>query len=121
MKTTSYEISKKLAEIGFSRNRPASDRGYDKNGNCCLVVNFRKEVIYNAFDLETILEALPNILPNKDNYYFTMTKYAMWYCDIRNREELYLLSVHKKGHSLADIAALLLITLHEKGLIEFDK
>jgi len=59
MKVTSYEISKKLAEIRFAKNRPASDRGYDKNGNCCLMVNFRKEIEYAAFDLETILEALP--------------------------------------------------------------
>ena len=49
-KTTSYEISKKLAEIGF---KAETDRlAWD-------VYSGRGEDPFPAFDLETILEALP--------------------------------------------------------------
>ena len=54
MKTTNYEISKQLAEAGFEAE--AHHKLY------C----FKENTLYSYYDLETILEALPNFIANKN-------------------------------------------------------
>ena len=112
MKITSYEISKKLAEIGFKAN---TDRYYNIG---------TKEIIYNphgfmdrdkflkCYDLETLLDALPKEiaydcpLTLHDNQIYYDNKFIVY------KEE---------NESLADTAARLLLLLIEKGLLTFNK
>lgn len=111
MKTTSYEISKKLKEIGFVRS--GSDRGYDKNGICCLMANFPKEIEYIAFDLETIFSALPR----DENYSKIIEANFVRVLNISSLEDYECEQMEYE--SLADTAARLLILLVEKGIIKF--
>ena len=133
MNTTNYENSKKLAEIGFLEK---SKKGYfkrEKDGDILLLDADRLEhhidgKVYTfkclAFDLETILNALPNAVDN----YGTLTirrSYDHWIdeyfqtIDYGGLDTYY----HRKGHdeSLADTAARLLIKLVEQKIINFNK
>lgn len=114
MKTTNYEISKKLAEIGF--NGESETWKHDPE-------NFITGQKYWSYDLETLLEALPakietergvfllqmSIIPlNKDN---------RWLIGYSNETDI----EQKENESLADTAARLLIQLFEAGIINFNK
>jgi len=99
-KTTNYEISKKLAEIGF---KAKAEKCWAKIRHSVLseidLVNLDFTVPQHcdewvlSYDLETLLDALPEII----NIGLS-----------RNKNE-----------SLADNAGRLLILLHEKNLIKF--
>ena len=135
MKTTSYEISKKLAEIGF---KAETEKAFDNKGTlischrkiCILREKSRNPKIYGlpAYDLETILEALP-----KQHDFFSrgIGKYELriWYHEnnmfisYQNFDgfDKLLTLEQEKNEAVADIAARLLILLHEKGLINFNE
>ena len=99
MKTTSYEISKKLKEAGY----------------------------VGKTDLETLLDALPSVIERKgwgNDIYFKMNKNGFWYensCSCDSSEYCPLETYHhidrQKNESLADTAGKMWLLLKEKGLI----
>ena len=103
MKTTSYEISRRLWEIGFKAE---------------MLGNFRYAGDIPCFDLETILEALPSRinLENKD----TSCKINLSFDSIRYGANYFLVK-REKNESLADTAAKLLLELHKRGLVTFNQ
>jgi len=123
MKTTNFELSKKLAEIGFKAER-SYDYLWEHNGigatrfkpNTMIEDDYIYQHIsngfYPAYDLETLLDALPK---------------KQW--DIKNCGEMLsilpaagrarIVVVKKENESLADTAARLLLLLVEKNIINF--
>jgi hypothetical protein len=116
-KTTNYEISKKLAEIGF---KAKANHGWHKDNlesePAEFISNYAFSTNYiKAFDLETLLDALPekteiiiNQLSNKRGFYL----------DYGSRGDEIFVKI-KENESLADTAGRLIILLHEKNLIKF--
>jgi hypothetical protein len=96
MKTTNYEISKKLAEIGFRAETSTS-------------ISMLETKDYPSYDLETLLSALPDTIGG---------------CLMIHKEGMYyqesMIEVQKqKNESLADTAGRLIIELCENNLIKF--
>ena len=141
MKTTSYEISKKLKEAGFE-----ADANYYFYGQQLRNLAFPRHIAdadgkgdVEAYDLETLLNALPDSIQYKssDWYYlflrapsrFSETNKTLgYYCECneymdnyRMGEEHGIFEVSKlsPNESLADTAGRLLLLLHEKNLIKF--
>ena len=137
MKTTSYEISKKLKEAGFEADADyywIESKVINKGIIC--VKNYRfddyesgSEKLCKSFDLETLLDALPSVIERKgwgNDIYFKMNKNGFWYensCSCDSSEycplETYYHIDRQKNESLADTAGRLLLLLHEKNLIKF--
>jgi len=126
-KTTNYEISKKLAEIGFDKETnfyfteiaPNKFKAeYYTN-----YTNNNKYFLLKSYDLETLLDALPSTI---ENIHFRMNKGGLWYENLSNCDsdqscpvESYCHIEIKNNESLADTAGRLIIELHEKNLIKF--
>ena len=137
MKTTNFEISKKLAEIGFE----AENDFYWVKWNEGLPELVHKSEIMPAliekvpaYDLETLICALPTRIPTIKNgfykrflfiqtnpiiigYYEPCYEYDSHY-DMR---EDGFESCQEENESLADTAGKMLIKLHEAGIINFKK
>lgn len=131
-KTTNYEISKKLLEIGF---KAKAEKCWAKIRHSISsefnLVNLDFAVPQNcdewvlSYDLETLLDALP---PKVGSYgYFLMgirkenplMPFAIGY-NLADDENYGMLYCDKlQDESLADVAGRLLIILHEKNLIKF--
>lgn len=123
MKTTNYENSKKLKEIGFKADTNFYWYCYDKGEECRHISEADGRGDIKSFDLETILEALPKkIKPNGVTCRFEMFSF-------RDDSENELFSVgymitrnfsvsSTKDESLADTAARLLILLIEKRVVK---
>lgn len=120
MKTTNFEISKRLAEIGFraecsyfyfhSDNNDCEANslekyGFDKISECDI-----EDKYYPAYDLETLLDALPEINKQLPLLCFD----GIGYLDPVN-----IGLSRNKNESLADTAGRMIILLHEKNLIKF--
>jgi hypothetical protein len=119
IKTTNYEISKKLAEIGFRaecsyfyfhgdnndcETSSLEKYGFDKIDDCDI-----EDKYYPAYDLETLLSALPDTIGG---------------CLMIHKEGMYyqesMIEVQKqKNESLADTAGRMIIELYENNLIKF--
>lgn len=127
MKVTSYGISKRLAEIGFDR---AFDFAYKKDDEVnvwneafeirCWDLNISD--YYPAYDLETILEALPETTElisesGVVSLFLRLGKNRICYEDATKMSYLHL---RRDKESLADTAARLLILLYEKGVVKFN-
>jgi hypothetical protein len=132
-KTTNYEISKKLAEIGFDKETNFYYRKTDKE----LFINTppdlknSEEFFLKSYDLEILLDALPSRIETENwggwiRYiiYFRMNKNGLWYenlcwdssaCPVEKHHYIKI----NENESLADIAGRMLILLHEKNLIKF--
>lgn len=124
MKTTSFEISKMLKKEGISDKIGFLDYYYNTDGElrhrdqetyCSQPENTVVDCF--AYDLETILEALPE---RDDSDFmlaiFSGAKFIGYYKLGKYHHHVY----GEKSESLADTAARLLILLHEKGLIKFE-
>jgi len=112
-KTTNYEISKKLAEIGFKPEN-LEDQIWNYDG--------QEKWQYSAYDLETILDNICFVIENKENkkvYWFTMNQQNMGYITFEGEVDIEFYTPRQKGESLADTAGRMLILLHEKNLIKF--
>lgn len=132
MKVTSFEISKKLAEIGFGKSLKI-DYGYDFGG--VLWNKYESSWIVPAYELGSIIDALPKKIEmggdtkelilnianselsytTKDYCYYIMSPngtYPDWLPED-------IIVFRNKDESLADTAARLLIKLYEAGLIKF--
>jgi len=134
MKTTSYKISKQLAEAGFeaytqfyhSADAKCISRGKDEDDyeliyNDLSYSQIAKNYNIPAYDLETILDALPEMIllggfPKQLPCTLYISKKGIGYDYERG-----LTSLAKENESLADCAARLLLLLVEKGLLTFKK
>lgn len=139
MKLTDFETSKKLDELGF---RAESDYCYEKDDQEENEVwsipfelawwdDFERERYYLAYDLETMLEALPQYIESetlnnkKDPCHFNMNKHMLCYinhgCDpIFEGVRHYTTCAIDKKESLANMAARLLINLIEDKIVKID-
>jgi len=130
MKTTNYELSKKLYNIDF-KAKAVAQYHVNPNGTRAYrtpqITYSSEKGILNipAYDLETLLEALPAEIFNSRgidyqlqiNLYFGCIEYVNY--DKTERNDC-LYEVEKiKDESLADTVARLLIKLHEQGIINF--
>ena len=139
IKTTNYEISKKLLKIGFEAE---TDFFWHRDIN--LNISFRyypeeiieldyDEDVFSAYDLETILDALPcgldrgderynlKMLPNisisyTNKFFNHIYDYRDDYC-CENGEVMACISKNKE--TMVDMAGRLLIKLFENDLIKF--
>ena len=107
MKTTSYEISKKLKEAGFEAE---ADYYWHAINNKIELHHVARAGLgdVKAYDLETLLDALPKI--NKQEYFLCSggVGYLNDDCIAVGKE---------KNESLADTAGKLWLMLKEKGLV----
>jgi hypothetical protein len=141
MKTTSFQISKKLAEIGFKAEH--NIMVHIVTEECFFNIKEIKEhdyisEYYPSYDLETILDALPKEigLNNHHNTLFLDFRPTLLYSRLSVINYCFInhADVYKTDHfkdktlarieqlpkeSLADMAARMLILLVEKGIINF--
>ena len=133
IKTTNYEISKKLKEAGFE-----ADADYywveSKEGIICVNAYVFSDYmsegkkLCEAFDLETLINALPKKLANKygkkhalklsydtklNCIYYSDEKDITFRFDDGERYEV----ESQENESLADIAGKMWLMLKEKGII----
>jgi len=123
-KTTNYEISKKLSEIGFNQETISYFRKTDKELFINTPPNLKdpEEFFLKSYHLETLLDALPE---EREGFggdaYFKMNKNGLWYeskswnCPV----EINYYIKKLENESLADTAGRMIILLHEKNLIKF--
>ena len=117
MKVTNLEVSKKLQEIGF---KAETEFGYCAKKQLDYPINSDSKSHIKAYDLETILKALPKEIFHKrctGTFKYSMSSQLLYYDGFKHDD----IFVTQKDESLANTAARLLILLHEKGLIQFDE
>lgn len=107
MKTTSYEISKKLKEAGFETETDFYWYCYDKGQEMRHIADADGKGNVKAYDLETLLYALPKI--NKQEYLLCSGGIVYLNDD-------YISVGKEKNESLADTAGKMWLLLKEKGL-----
>ena len=126
MKTTNFEISKKLKEIGFEADFNFHYKATDSINLYDSGYEDYKERNIPSYDLETLLDALPTDKhdffiqfdePIKIGSYEPCGEYRGHY-DMR---EGIFESCQKENESLADTAGRLLIKLYEAGIVNFKK
>ena len=122
IKTTNFEISKKLAEIGFNQQTNFYYRKTDKE----LFINTPPDLkdsekfFLKSYDLETLLDVLPKKLKKYGELGTLFRSGFILGYNLQNFDDLsQLLQYQRQGESLADTAGLLIIWLHEKNLIKF--
>jgi hypothetical protein len=124
IKTTNYEISKKLAEIGFEAK---ANHGWHKDNlesgpaeflsNYAFCTNYIK-----AFDLETLLDALPNFIENgnrTENCLVVDVAFGEIHYEGDCENDALFITKTRENESLADTAGRLIIELYNNNLIEF--
>ena len=144
MKTTNFEISKKLKEIGFEAESDFYWYCYDMGLGMRHIADADGKGNVKAYVLETLLDALPDSITreyksNKDRTIkefeekLVIEKNKIWYkCyDIETSDEAneywreygyeQNISIYHYYDSLANIAGKMLIKLFEAGLINFNK
>jgi len=142
MKTTNYELSKELSQIGFSKltdfyhvaDADCSSKGEDPGDYNLEYLGEGSGNLYKsktcfcipAYDLDTLIEALPNSLFKYNRRYeleINFVRQELGYFYYFNQYSYFeidrLESIFFKEESLADTAARLLIILHEKGFVKF--
>jgi hypothetical protein len=126
MKTTNFENSKKLSELGFEAKSDyiwVNSRG---KITCEHTLYFSDhmssgEVICSSWDLETILENLCFViedLENKKVFWFKMDQQNMEYTTFEGDTSIEFYKPRQKDESIVDCAARLLISLYEKEIIK---
>ena len=117
MKVTNLKTSQKLKELGFEAETIAFIDPYSEE--CQIWLNTPDGFI-PAYDLETILEALPKSIEELGKlYFFDMTKLDFVYSNMIDGdiEGCYYHS-KKENESLANTAGRLLIKLLEDNIIK---
>ena len=122
MKTTNYQISKQLAEAGFAAatkfywvkwNAGEPELVHEKEQTPALIEKV------GAWDLETILEALPNFIANKnkgENCLVIDVAFGEIHYEGDSDNEAMFITTTKENESLADTAAKLWLKLKQEGL-----
>lgn len=135
MKTTSYEVSKRLKEIGFKAETKFCWQVDYENDDTTLGCWFeipQDQMPYFeyilAYDLETILEALPDSIEckrTKEEYRLTISPksrgFVGYYRMGKYLDHVFGVDIRKplETEPLADTAARLLIKLVEEKIINF--
>ena len=123
-KTTNYEISKKLAEIGFDKEANFYYRKTDKE----LFINTPpdlkdpEEFFLKSYDLEILLDALPSSIENgngTENCLVVDVAFGEIHYEGDCENDTLFITTTRENESLADTAGRLIIKLHEKNLIKF--
>lgn len=129
MKTTSYEISKKLKEQGFEAQ---SSFFWCELGKDLIRIHISQSHSVpessdkiKVYDLETLLDALPKKIKFKEKEYCFWMQwsgssdcYIMGYVHGNLRAtELEVSRYDDENKSLADIAGIMLLMLKKKGLV----
>lgn len=117
MKTTNFEISKKLKEIGFKadydfvwcEHKKTKDVVMLSSDFDCHDYGYSYNTLARSYDLETLLDSLKSKGYIQINITFT---HAIF--NFEGGKVIVFLQ-----ESLADMAGRLIIKLHEKGLIRF--
>lgn len=133
MKTTSYEISKQLKKNGLSEKLGFIDYYYNTDKQLrrlnqesyCSSHKENTQVDCFSYDLETILDALPAFIKNKEKeYHFWLWNDGMGYYpnyDKYSGEAIYNMEngiyEFSEDESLADTAARLWLKLKQEGLV----
>ncbi len=120
MKTTNFENSKKLAEIGF---KAQSNFGYNRAEGDSIKYEVPRgydNVYYLSYDLETLLDALPPVV-NGMPLKMRLDRSPHIGYNSSYEEEKQFVCFQYKNESLADTAARLIVELHEAGIINFNK
>ena len=134
MKTTSYIISKQLAEAGFKREHDFSWYKNESgkkllNHSRCGTVTFQNsekkildyyEYCFPAYDLETILDALPNFIANKnkgENCLVIDVAFGEIHYEGDSDNETMFITTTEENESLADTAAKMWLKLKKEGLV----
>jgi len=140
MKTTSYEISKKLKEAGFEAETNFYWYCYDNGREMRHIADADGKGDVEAYDLETLLDALPESIQYKkykssDWYYlflrapsrFSETNKTLGYYNecseymdnfrMGCEDGIFEVSKLSPNESLADTAGRMWLLLKEKGLI----
>jgi len=133
MKTTDYNTSVKLKELGFKAEHSTghiineADEELIKKHGISIVSEF-----YPAYDLETILDALPNYIYSSvivSDYNFEKDIHNKFWLRIYNKDRIsyenqndviYFQEYFKENESLATTAGRLLVKLIEEGLIKLE-
>jgi len=126
IKTTNYEISKKLKEIGFKAEAEfffyldKPDYGAWHISEEGQIFANEKDDCLPSYDLETLLDALPKKLKEYGELgSLFRTGFILGY-NLQNFDDLsQLLQFRLQGQSLADTAGKLIIWLHRENLIKF--
>lgn len=125
-KTTSYEISKKLFEAGFEAETDFYWYCYDKGQEMRHIADADGKGNVKAYDLETILDALPAFIDHNNityalwvwnngiGYYPNYDKYSGE--GVYNKENSHI-GYFLVDKSLADTAGKMWLLLKEKGLV----
>ena len=125
MKTTNFEISKKLKEIGFEAESDFYWYCYDMGLGMRHIADADGKGNVKAYDLETILDALPKKIEFRGKEYcFWMQWSSSSDCYIigyvhgnLRATELEVSRYDDENKSLADIAGEMWLILKKKGLI----
>ena len=127
MKNTSYEISKKLKEAGFEAETNFYWYCYDNGREMRHIADADGKGDVEAYDLETIIDALPEKIEFKEKEYCFWMQwsgssdcYIMGYVhgNLRATElEAWREDENKNSESLADTAGRMWLMLKEKGII----
>ena len=141
MKTTSYEISKKLKEAGFKAETNFYWYRYYDDGLCMRhIADADGKGISEAYDLETLLDALPESIQYKkyksSNCYYLCLRAPLrfsetnktlgYYCECSEymdnfrmgcEDGIFEVSKLSPNESLADTAGRMWLLLKEKGLV----
>jgi hypothetical protein len=135
MKTTNFENSKKLAEIGFKADTKNwwMLSAFNEPTHQLKTYNRFEDYVgdnYRAYDLETILEALPKTLTIDERRPTICHIKLKIFFDVDGKNYIGYqsfegfhpkLTLEQGNESLVDTAARLLIALHEADLINFNK
>jgi len=120
-KTTNFEISKKLAEIGFDKetNFYFTEIAPDKF-KAEYYTNNKKYFLLKSYNLETLLDALPKSLKSKLELriWFDENNAYIGYQNFEGFDKALNLE-QQENESLADTAGRLIILLESKNLIKF--
>lgn len=131
MNVTSYEISKKLKDIGFETETEINWVEYQKYDRPKQVITWHDDErvenwetvnnICGAYDFETLFDSLRERIKFKNKlYFFSMFRNIIGYSDLNDPMKFKIFE-YVENQSLADAGGKLLIKLHKKGLIKFDK
>lgn len=128
MKTTNYEISKKLKEAGFEADFHFHYKATDSINLYDSGYEDYKERNIPSYDLETILDALPLKIEFKEKEYCFWMQWSgssdcyilgYVYGNLRTTElEVWRAYEDKDSESLADTAGRLWLLLKQKNLIK---
>jgi len=128
-KTTNYEISKKLSEIGF--NAGTDYLCVEDGGEISCVNKFHfsdyfrfGKALCKSYNLETLLDALPEKIKVGESRYRTPQSKLFYFDKIigyakEPKIEFQFYCRIQENESLADTAGRLIILLESKNLIKF--